>query len=388
MTLRNKRSKEGTGQHDGGGQQQQQQQQQPSYPQPQYQQQQRPTQPPEGRQGSAESSGAESWRSNSTVRGPLGGSLGGGGGGGSSGVGGRNGSLKEGRGTAVTVNTENTKNNKRLQLDRKDSEVSPGTVVAGKQAPASNARGTIAPWEQDDAPSPGSQPSEFRNDFTIHHGQGNAPSINRHPPSASLQSDGRSSGNERPMPNSIFSSSFYDDSNENLGQVSPGYPPPNGMGFPGDHDDRRPSIASATTVSSTGSKSSLGNKYKKKLHGFFGEDPYNNGQQDNGSTSRHNSEASSMKGGILPSFAPGGSRARNNSMNDALGRSGPPSPSSSRPRTPVAPGPSSEVTPWIFQDQDRNASETQIAEQSNGRPSRSHRLHLPGHRHNRSTEEK
>ncbi|KAI6860606.1 adenylate cyclase protein [Hortaea werneckii] len=385
MTLRNKRSKEGTGQHDGGGQQQQQQ---PLYQQPQYQQQQRSTQPHEGRQGSAESSGAESWRSNSTVRGHLGGSLGdGGGAGGSSGGGGRKGSLKEGRGTAVTVNTENTKN-KRLQLDRKDSEVSPGTVVTGKQAPASNARGTIAPWEQDEAPSPGSQPSEFRNDFTIHHGQGNAPSINRHPPSASLQWDGRSGGNERPMPNSIFSSSFYDDSNENLGQVSPGYAPPNGMGFPGDGDDRRPSIASATTVSSSGSKSSFGNKYKKKLHGFFGEDPYNSGQQDNGSTSRHNSEASSMKGGILPSFAPGASRARNNSMNDAMGRSGPPSPSSSRPRTPVAPGPSSEVTPWVFQDQDRNASGTQIAEQSNGRPSRSHRLHLPGHRHNRSTEEK
>ena len=60
-----------------------------------------------------------------------------------------------------------------------------------------------------------------------------------------------------------------------------------------------------------------------------------------------------MQGGIVPPFAPGGSRNRNNSMNDAMLRanSGPPSPTSSRPRTPPGSvGPSSEVTPWVFQD--------------------------------------
>lgn len=239
-------------------------------------------------------------------------------------------------------------NHSTSRVDRKDSEVSPGTRAPGKPAPG-NARGTIAPWEQDDTPSPGTQLKNYRNDLTIHHGQGNAPSINRHPPSASFQWDNKPNENDRQMATSIFDGSFYNDSNENLGQISPGYAPPNGMGFPNDRDDRRPSVASATTVSSSGSKSSLSNKFHKKLHGFFGEDPYST--QDNGSYSRQNSETSSLKGGVLPSFAPGASRNRNNSMNDGMLRSGPPSPTSSRPRTPAAPGPSSEVTPWVFQDQ-------------------------------------
>lgn len=148
------------------------------------------------------------------------------------------------------------------------------------------------------------------------------------------------------MPTSVFSS-FYNDSNEELNHISPGFVPNGAMGFPG--DDRRPSIASATTVSSSGSKSSLGGKFHKKLQGFFGEDfpgtPGNEG-------SRHNSETSSMQSS-LPAFAPGGgsaARNRNNSLQDSMLRSSrPDSPAESRPRTP-GPGPSSEVTPWVFQD--------------------------------------
>ncbi|KAF2772582.1 adenylate cyclase protein [Teratosphaeria nubilosa] len=165
------------------------------------------------------------------------------------------------------------------------------------------------------------------------------------------------------------------------------------MGFPGDPDDRRPSIASATTVSSTGSKSSIGGRTRKKLQGFFGEDVYSHAAQDAGG-SRQNSEASSMQGGVVPAFAPGGgSRLRNNSMNDNMLRSGPPSPSgASRPRTPVpALQPSSEVTPWVFQDKG-GSNDSNAPEQANGRtprPSEStrHRLHFPGHRHNRSNED-
>jgi adenylate cyclase len=117
------------------------------------------------------------------------------------------------------------------------------------------------------------------------------------------------------------------------------------MNFPTDGDDRRPSIASNTTVSSTGSKSSTGRGFHKKLQGFFGEEYV--GLQE---ASRQNSETSSMQG-QLPAFAPGAgaARNRNNSVNDSSLRSGPPSPSSSRPRTP-AQGPSNEVTPWEFQD--------------------------------------
>ncbi|KAK4545032.1 hypothetical protein LTR36_003583 [Oleoguttula mirabilis] len=336
MTLRNSNNKSG---HDGNGQ----------------------------RHGSTESSGADSWRSTDTVRGPFSSLRG-----------------SQGRGTPVKVNT-----NKRLQLERKDSEVSPSTILP-KPAPA-NARGTIAPWEQQASPS--TQLNNYRNDMSAQmlQGSANIPSISRQPPSAISWSTNNE--NQTQMPTSIFGGSFYDDSNENLGQISPGYAPPKGMGFPSESEDRRPSIASATTVSSTGSKSSISGRVHKKLQGFFGEDVLPT-SGPNGA-SRQNSETSSMQGGVLPAFAPGGgARNRNNSMNDAMLRSGPPSPSSSRPRTP-APGPSSEVTPWVFQDtQDMpGAPDSFFPDQRNGRtPKRSvsthHRLHLPGHRHNRSTEEK
>jgi adenylate cyclase len=52
----------------------------------------------------------------------------------------------------------------------------------------------------------------------------------------------------------------------------------------------------------------------------------------------------------LPGYGSGSSRNRNNSMNDAMLRgSGAGSPTNSRPRTPSHP-PSSEVTPWVYQD--------------------------------------
>lgn len=148
------------------------------------------------------------------------------------------------------------------------------------------------------------------------------------------------------MATSIFGGTFYNDSSENLGQISPGFAPPDGMTFSHEHDDRRPSVASGTTVSSQGSKSSFGGRYKKKLQGFFGEEFTGKGDSD----SRHDSEASSMQGGPVPSGIGAASRFRNNSVNDSATPSSPPSPTSSRPRTPTAPGPSSEVTPWVFQD--------------------------------------
>jgi adenylate cyclase len=230
---------------------------------------------------------------------------------------------------------------------------------------------------------------------------------------------------QMPMPTSVFgNNSFFNDSSENLGgQISPGFAPPNGMGFSGDGDDRRPSVASATTISSQGSKSSISGRSRKKLQGFFGEDVYTNAAMDQGA-SRQNSETSSMQGGAMQHFAPSvASRHRNNSMNDKMLRSGPPSPdSASRPRTPApGPQPSSEVTPWVFQDAQVSGSvlnssccrpqqwageqarantmlqdgqaDSSLPEQTKGRtpkPSGSHyhRLHFPGHRHNRSNEEK
>lgn len=213
-----------------------------------------------------------------------------------------------------------------LRLDRKDSEVSPFT----KPAP-NNARANIAPWDAEAEPAPTEQPSIQSRSI---------PAINRQSPSASPWPS--TNDKAAPMPTSVFGGTFYNDSSENLGQISPGFVPHNGMNFP-EGDDRRPSIASATTVSSTGSKSSAGGKFHKKLQGFFGEE-YTGLKEP----SRQNSETSSVQGNSAQSASLASSRNRNNSLNDATMRSGPPSPSSSRPRTPAAP--SSEVTPWVYQD--------------------------------------
>jgi adenylate cyclase len=106
------------------------------------------------------------------------------------------------------------------------------------------------------------------------------------------------------------------------------------MGFP--QDDRRPSVASATTVSSSGSKSSIGRGFHKQLRGFFGDEFPGDSRQGSDTsltTSTQFRDDTQSSRSI---------RNRNNSVN-----SRPTSPTSSRPRTPL---PSSEVTPWDFQD--------------------------------------
>lgn len=228
-----------------------------------------------------------------------------------------------------------------LRLERQDSEVSPSTILPHKPTPP-NARGEIAPWE-DTPPS----------DAQLENHPGNLPSISRQPPSAHPMHSWNTDSNAQ-VP-SVFSGGFFhNDSNENLGQISPGFTPGGGaMGFSGDGEDRRPSIASATTVSSTGSKASVKGRVHKKLQGFFGDEVSLPGVLQD-ATSRQNSEASLAPNGSgsLPPFAPGmgGMRDRNNSVPDGRNFSGPPSPSNSRPRTPVPVEPTSEITPWVFQD--------------------------------------
>jgi adenylate cyclase len=175
------------------------------------------------------------------------------------------------------------------------------------------------------------------------------PSISRNPPTAtSVNSQGApwsTTPNGANMANSVWGS-FFNDSNEDVAQPSPGFRPGTGsredsMGFPM-KDDRRPSVASATTVSSTGSKSSLGRGFHKRLQNVFGEDFPADGRQ-NSDTSLNTAYAADSQ------CAPG-LRNRGNSLNNTIGsthqsRSG--SPVGSRPRTPQA---SSEVTPWEFQE--------------------------------------
>lgn len=108
-------------------------------------------------------------------------------------------------------------------------------------------------------------------------------------------------------------------------------------------DERRPSVASATTVSSQNSASvsrtSTGHgHHSRRLGAFFGDD---------GQDSLRSSDTSILTTNRDHSISSQSRKARHNSVqtNNTDGRPG--SPSSSRPRSPI---PSSDITPWLFQD--------------------------------------
>lgn len=105
-------------------------------------------------------------------------------------------------------------------------------------------------------------------------------------------------------------------------------------------DERRPSMVSATSVSSQNSSSRTNNvrgAQHKKLAGIFateGRESSRSSDTSIATTSKRDHSESSYTG-------------RNNSVYTQNSMDGPPtSASSSRPRTP----PSSDVTPWLFQD--------------------------------------
>ncbi|KAF5861786.1 cysteinyl-tRNA synthetase [Aspergillus alliaceus] len=167
------------------------------------------------------------------------------------------------------------------------------------------------------------------------------------------------------------------------------------LDYNGDH--RRPSVASATTVSSQGSKSSTGGRFRKKLQGFFG-DEYVSGdpklESDNGV------QPPSIRSALNEQ------RKFRERANSDGARSPPPrlpgesSPQRPRPRTPL---PSSEITPWVFQSfndipqygeapvheapigADGRRAAAQIARCAQRDQSR---RQFSGHRHSRSKEEK
>ncbi|KAL1632073.1 hypothetical protein SLS56_003962 [Neofusicoccum ribis] len=217
--------------------------------------------------------------------------------------------------------------------DDKDNEISPGTATSPEFKNPDFKGPGLAPWERRRA----ADFSNYRKDLAVLEQAGNGvPSISRVPPTASASTPPWSKSNgSGDMPNSIFSGSFYNDSNEDVSQLSPGFRPGTGQTEEGGYqgEDRRPSVASATTVSSSGSKSSISRGFHKKLQGFFGD-------EFNGVDSRQNSQTS----------LPERQRNRNNSLHNthrsSIG-SRPGSPGSSRPRTPL---PSSEVTPWEYQE--------------------------------------
>lgn len=144
------------------------------------------------------------------------------------------------------------------------------------------------------------------------------------------------------------SGSFFDDG-QNRFPVSPSFRPdtartgasdsPDPMFF---GDERRPSMASATTVSSSNSnpRASLSkNTRHKKLANFLGDDGHESSRGSDTSilTTGHRDRSTSSRS----------RKDRNNSAHTINNDGRPISPSSSRPRTPL---PSSDVTPWLFQD--------------------------------------
>jgi adenylate cyclase len=185
------------------------------------------------------------------------------------------------------------------------------------------------------------------------------------------------------IPGAPMFSNFYDESQDDVNK-RPGSSSHEDI-YAG---DRRPSAASATTISSSGSKSSISRGYKKQLNKIFGDDfP---GLE---AVSRQNSE-SSLPPFVLQSngsLAP--PRGRNNSATGPLtpinsydSRASSPA---TRPRTTQ----SQDIAPWEQQpgphDTSFPPSSQVIDKNSGGKPHHHHRLHLPGHghRHTKSKDE-
>ena len=149
------------------------------------------------------------------------------------------------------------------------------------------------------------------------------------------------------MPSQSFGHSFYNESSENVGQLSPSFRP--GTSRVGaselayNEDTRRPSVASNNTVSSQGSKASAAGRIHKNLKGFFGNE-YD--VQD----SRVSSDPTVNTQSSQP-MSRESSKQRNrtesiNTTHTTDSNLRPPSPSG-RPHTPL---PSSDVTPWMYQN--------------------------------------
>lgn len=178
-------------------------------------------------------------------------------------------------------------------------------------------------------------------------GKRTVPSVSRRPPSTEPPSADiapwMDDGLTTLSTHGFSTSSFFNDGPPNL-QLSPSFRPDTGGSDPPDtilrNEERRPSIAtSATTESSQTSVSKAstnkGTPYKK-VAGFFSDD---------GRQSSRNSDTSIP--GMLQREQTASS-SRHGSIHTSRDEGRPPtSPNSSRPRTPL---PSSEVTPWLFQD--------------------------------------
>ena len=174
---------------------------------------------------------------------------------------------------------------------------------------------------------------------------GSIPSISREPPSAPLAQIAPWASESSLMPSTAMlppARSFFDDGDDDL--PSPSFRPDTARTDTSDSmdtlwhgDERRPSVASASTMGSQDSSTrASGGKasYQKKLAGFFGEDI-------NGRTSQQGSDTS------IPASIHSTKKRNNSFRTNNNERVRVASPASSRPLTPL---PSSEIVPWMFQD--------------------------------------
>ncbi|KAB8345871.1 hypothetical protein FH972_022926 [Carpinus fangiana] len=299
------------------------------------------------RHGSSSSTGAQSWHSDDTVKG---------------------GAFDNVRGTPVKIFPHDRS---RFEYD---AEVSPGSRPATSPG-TGNDRFDIAPWDDDEADTfndrmRGIDAAVASNATTSTMRTGSVPVTPGWSGQGSSSSSAGGAGHLNP-------------SQQLWGRLQS--TPNIAQDFKSQSEDRRPSAASgASTVSSTDSSSRKSQTLHKKLQGFFGEDP------DTAQTP------------TLPPSSPttpserDGPRGRQSYFN--IGSALPstqPSPGPSRPRSPQ---PSSEVTPWLFQDaqdishfgdapiredlqeplseRNRQQSTAKVAAKES-----QHRLHLPGHAH-------
>lgn len=206
--------------------------------------------------------------------------------------------------------------------------MSPSTVVN----PTYN-RGAALAWDTPDF-------GDYRKDLSCLESSGTVPSISRQQaPEYTPPPYGRNNRPSHLASNLFNNNSFYNSSSDDLPQMSPGFIPQNGnnLSLEWNGDDRRPSVASTTTMSSTGSsKRSITGKFHKKLQGFFGEDFDPNAPPPKDPPEQQNQR------GRNPSNA-----------TQVTQTTRPGSPSASRPRTPNT---SSEVTPWDFEPAPANVS--------------------------------
>lgn len=134
--------------------------------------------------------------------------------------------------------------------------------------------------------------------------------------------------------------------------MSPGFHPLNNDDYMA--EARRPSVASTSTMSSTGSGkksvSGMPGRFHKKLQGFFGDEFDTSEERQNSDTSLQTSQMNGARHGSQPE--------RSGSLMD--GRPSSRASSIAKPKE-QGQGPSSEVTPWVFQDSSVSKSLTQCS---------------------------